>query len=425
MSPTLLPLINSPRHGSRSSMTCHYRCNKACDAPVPNESDNARMRDLVEGALARRSLLKGGAAGAGALVLAGLGDGLPRGRRVERPLGQGSPHHAQPRPSGLHPGRPQPCRRGDQRARLHPQRRHPLGRPGRGRRSPLRRRGPDARGAGQAVRLQQRLRRRVAPARAPGPARHQPRVHRREPHVPRPGPTTTRRQEDRDGRPRHGCRDVERGRRPGSWVRSDHRRAVHNRRITAAPPSPSRARPRVTSCCSTPRPGRRTILGTFGNCAGGTTPWGTVLSGEENFNGYFDASGPVDLAPHDVLQALRPRDHHRDQPWLVERRRALRPRQAPPRGLPLRLDRRDRPARPESAPSQADVLGRFKHEGANVSPRAGRPRGRLHGRRRARRLPLQVRLGRRRFRKGGSTAARTHNKGPARPGTLYVAPLQR
>ena len=77
MSPTLLPLISSPRHGSRSSMTCHYRCNNACDAPVPNESDNPRMRDLVEGALARRSVLKGGAVGAGALVLAGLGTASP------------------------------------------------------------------------------------------------------------------------------------------------------------------------------------------------------------------------------------------------------------------------------------------------------------------------------------------------------------
>jgi secreted PhoX family phosphatase len=77
MPPTLLPLISSPRHGSRTSMTCHYRCNSACDAPVPNESDNPRLSDLVEGALARRSLLKGGAVGAGALVPAGLATASP------------------------------------------------------------------------------------------------------------------------------------------------------------------------------------------------------------------------------------------------------------------------------------------------------------------------------------------------------------
>lgn len=73
MTPKLLPLITGTRHGSRSHMTCQFKCGNACDQPVPNQSSNTEMADIVAGAIARRSVLKGSAVGAGALVIGGPG----------------------------------------------------------------------------------------------------------------------------------------------------------------------------------------------------------------------------------------------------------------------------------------------------------------------------------------------------------------
>ncbi|HEX2176389.1 MAG TPA: alkaline phosphatase PhoX, partial [Nocardioidaceae bacterium] len=74
MTPRHLPLL--PRHGSRSRMTCEFRCGNACAHPEPNTSGNNHIRDVVARTVARRSLLKAGAAAGGGWALAGLG-GVP------------------------------------------------------------------------------------------------------------------------------------------------------------------------------------------------------------------------------------------------------------------------------------------------------------------------------------------------------------
>ena len=70
-------------------------------------------------------------------------------------------------------------------------------------------------------------------------------------------------------------------RRPWRYVRG----AALNRRITARTPftltGPAAGSDLLKTAAD--RSGRR-VIGTFGNCSGRSTPWGTVLSGEENFN---------------------------------------------------------------------------------------------------------------------------------------------
>ena len=69
---TLLPLLDNAPHGSRSHMTCQFRCGNACDKPIPNETDHPEFHQIAAQAIARRSVLKAAGTGVGALVIGGL-----------------------------------------------------------------------------------------------------------------------------------------------------------------------------------------------------------------------------------------------------------------------------------------------------------------------------------------------------------------
>jgi len=104
------------------------------------------------------------------------------------------------------------------------------------------------------------------------------------------------------------------------------------------------------------------VRGTLGNCSAGITPWGTVLTAEENVNFYF--AGATDGAIDAQIQAMHRRYGIWDcYGWARHHARfdvGKEPHEPLRFGWIVEVD----PYDPQSVPRKRTALGRFKHEAA-------------------------------------------------------------
>lgn len=346
--------------GKRSPVTCQLKCANACLAPVPNSSDNSTFRDIAGAALTRRSML--GLAGASAITVAAAAAGA-------------SPAAAAPSKGGKTPG-------------------------------------------GMSFRPIDPVAKTVDDVTVPGGWQWEPIIRWGDPVLPGapkfdPSNQTAAAQElqfgynndytdiittDRRGREAllacnheyvnpaimypptmpeaeqrevslaaHGFSVVELERsRPGKpWRTKDVRKARRNRRITGNTPfaldGPAAGSELVRTKAD---PAGRTALGTLGNCSGGTTPWGTVVSGEENFNGYFRTDGTSAADKRYGLNNAQSSYGFETIDPRFDARSGTGYENEPNRfGWIVEIDPHD----PKSTPVKHTAMGRLKHEGANVT----------------------------------------------------------
>ncbi len=423
----LTPIGPQGPHGSRSTMTCFYRCGNACDLPEPNRSRNDHVQDEIAKVVARRTVLAGVVAGSSALVLAGLTS------PAAAATGVAAGRNGATAPSQARANRPDLAR-----ARFTPVR-------------------PNKRDAvvtapgytsDVVISWGDRVER-GAPAFD---------VHRQTPEAARqqfgyncdyvgvlplrgdhallvvnheytdedlmfPADTYTDAEIKAIAMSNHGLSVVKirRGSTRGSWRQvKDLSTCPQNRRIHIDSlfrldgPAAGDERLRTTA-----DPEGRWVRGTLNNCSGGTTPWGTVLSGEENFNQYFDASNGLDERYAEEYARYGITGTGRG--WSEVDPRfdlSVDPHEAHRFGWIVELD----PMDPRSTPVKHTMLGRFKHEGANIVIAAsGQAVAYLGDDERGDYLYKFV--SRKKYRAKQTRANLRHNKALLSEGTLYVARL--
>jgi uncharacterized protein len=416
--PRLLPLFTTNPKGGRSSITCLYRCGNACSHEAPNASDNQYFADVVADVVSRRRMLKAGA------VIAVAGAGMATvgaGAAVADPA---TDRHGGGGGNGLDF---EPVAPNDLDALVTP--------PGYEQGVVMRWGDPVVPGAPAFDFANQTP---AAQAKQFGFNNDFCGL------VPLPGcrdkwlmvsnheyttesamffgydANNPTRAQAEIAWAAHGLSVVlvEKGRRGGLEARVDRQ---YNRRITLTTPFEVKGPAAGSKYLKTSAdPTGRRVLGTQNNCAGGVTPWGTILSGEENFNQYLANAGsitdPVVKARNDrygITGAASQRKWERFDPRFDL---AKEPNEANRFGWIVEID----PLDPKSTPVKHTALGRFKHEGANVIvARDGRVVAYMGDDKRFDYMYKFVTDGR--YKPGNSRYAREHNKKLLDSGTLYVA----
>ncbi|GGZ15649.1 hypothetical protein GCM10010387_05080 [Streptomyces inusitatus] len=426
----LLPLLSTKPHaGGRSALTCRYRCGDACFQEVPNTSGNEYAGDIIAGALSRRSMVRAAAVvtvatAAGTAALAGPDGGS---RAHAAPAAAAPATAAAARGRGRADGA-----RGLRFTPVPPNVNDRVTVPaGYAQNVVIRWGDPILRGA-PAFNAEKQ----TAKAQAgqfgynndflsllplPGERRRQVLVANHEYTdemlmFRKYDPENPTREQVEIAWAAHGLSVVvvQEDRLTGSLTPVNRHHL--NRRLTATSlfevTGPAAGSPLLRT--SADRTGVR-VRGTLNNCAGGTTPWGTTLHGEENFNQYF-ANGASETDRRYGIAA-----GPSERKWERFDRRfdaALEPNESHRHGWVVELD----PYDPDFIPRKRTALGRFKHEAAQ--PRLtddGRPVVYMGDDERFDYFYKFVSS--KRMKKGTSRAAREHNRTLLDEGTLYVAKL--
>jgi uncharacterized protein len=165
----------------------------------------------------------------------------------------------------------------------------------------------------------------------------------------------------------HGVSVVETRKVGGEWTVV--RPSPYARRITGATPcrisGPAAGNARMQTAAD---PTGTMVLGTLNNCAHGFTPWGTYLTCEENWNGYFGTTAAA-LTATPLTNAERRYGLSRDgfnYRWHEADPRfdfRVNPNEPNRFGWVVEID----PWNPNSMPVKRTALGRIKHESATYS----------------------------------------------------------